>query len=155
MIQGMLCTRGPTVHCVHIYIWEVGWMLHADLMSHSLGPGDTPPPPPLKVSRGHVGNIQKKNTCGRWAGCHRPHVTLGPLTNAETRDKGGGWTSHRSCLSTASSCALFPHILGNLESIASGFVLGGKNLRFLMCFCSCYCLEGKIFAWEMCKERLS
>ncbi len=68
--------------CIHI--WEVDWMSQ-DLMSH-FGPGD--PPPLLKVSKGNLGR-------------NREYMDCSILSDAETRDKEG-WTSHRSCLSTAS-----------------------------------------------------
>ncbi len=50
-----------------------------DLMSHL----DLGTPPPLKVSRGHMGNTQYTHM-------------------------GGGWTSHHSCLSTASGFMVWP-----------------------------------------------
>ena len=67
-------------------------------------------PPPLKVSRGHMGNIQCRHM-GGGLDVPGPHVTLyvhqkcqkctiqfGLMGNKRQR----GWTSHRSCLSTAS-----------------------------------------------------
>ena len=62
-------------------------------------------------------NIYYIYTYGRWAVCHRPHVTLGPGTPPSLKARytlfnlvwcgnkrqRGGWTSHCICLSTASS----------------------------------------------------
>ena len=99
------------------HIWQVGWMSH--------------PPIPLNVSKGHLGQIQcthiAKGHLGQiqyaythmagWLDVPDPHpplnVSKGHLghlsamycsiwSDGETRDKGE-WTSHRSCLSTASS----------------------------------------------------
>ena len=70
------------------------------------------PPPPLKVSRGHMGNM---------------HHSI--WSNAERRDNGG-WTSHRSCLSTASSLyvllSLFKVQL--IQSTFTPFCLFGKTV---------------------------
>ena len=66
-----------------VHLWSehqtvmAGWPFCGSGMSHAS----------LKVSKGHIGNMQCTHIYGRWAGCHTPLVTPGtlpPLT------KGGG-----------------------------------------------------------------
>ena len=77
---------------------------------HTLDLG--PPPPPLKVPKGHMGNIQCIHM-GGGLNVPGPHVTLWtwdpPPPPAHDTMVGPmrGWTSHRSCLSTASSLCCF------------------------------------------------
>ncbi len=88
-ISPLKVSRG---HMGNIQFTHMGGWLDVPGPHITLGPG-TPPLPPLKVSRGHMGNIQ----CTHMGGMH-----CSIWSDAETRDKWG-WTSHRSCLSTASS----------------------------------------------------
>ena len=66
-----------------IHIWELGWMSQTSCHTWTWDPR-----PPLKVSKGHIGNM-----------CPKCTVQFGVMWKQET--KGGG-TSHHSSLSTAS-----------------------------------------------------
>ena len=113
-----------------------------DLMSH-LGLGPPPPPTPTEGLQRSYGQYTAY-TYERWAGssCHTwtwdppthwrsPNGHVGNMcysiwSNVETRDKGG-WTSHRSCLSTASSST----------------------------FCDCFCIWGRITCKKAQQRKLS